>query len=104
MGIHFDVVNLENVKSEQDIKRLRDRIKQLEEDPELADLQALVLVVSPRSLALDEEDGWCPFFVGLAKSQVLRLILIDEAHLMPQHGLNFRLEEYKIISEKAEYI
>jgi len=96
----FDVINLEDIKSNNDAQALKNYVKKIDEvkgtsvRKKLIQKQRCIIVFSPSSFA-DPEFKWNEYFIVLAKKGMVRLIVIDECHLTTLHGKIFRQQEYK---------
>ncbi|CAJ1948222.1 unnamed protein product [Cylindrotheca closterium] len=95
----FDVVNLEDIKSNNDAASLKAFVKRIGKNKKLRKKQRLIIVCSPSSLA-DPDFKWCKYFTRLAWRGILKLVVFDECHLMPQHGKVFRQAQYDYISSQ----
>lgn len=96
---YFDVVNLDNLKSEEAKRTFKKELGKLFKDPKKAEKQRLVVSCSPHTLAHLGNKGWCCHLVRLAKKGILRQIVFDEVHLAVQQGRTFRQEIYEAIGE-----
>lgn len=94
----FQVVNLEDIQTTEDAKALKNFVDEMKKDRKKLKKQRCIVVCSPASFA-DEDFEWYKYFARLGRSGLLKLVVIDECHLTPQHGKVFRIEQYRLFLE-----